>query len=118
MPNDQLFLLPAGFADPAHGPGMYHCTDCARIEGLLSYFPQLRSQLTVAYVDFPRPREQLIALLGEPHQNCPTLVVHNATGAHAHLLQRSPITGQSFCTGAHEISAYLQATYNVSAAHT
>ena len=118
MPSDQLFLLPAGFADLAHGPGTYHCIDCARIEGLLSYFPHLREQLTVAYVDFPRPREQLIALLGEPHQNCPTLVVHNATGTHAHLLQRSPITGQSYCTGAHDISAYLHAEYTVSAAHT
>ena len=118
MPNDQLFLLPAGFADPAYGPGTYHCTDCARIEGLLSYFPPLRSQLTVAYIDFPRPREQLIALLGEPHQNCPTLVVHNATDTHAHLLQRSPNTGQSYCTGAHDISAYLHAEYTVSAAHT
>ena len=118
MPSDQLFLLPAGFADLAHGPGTYHCIDCARIEGLLSYFPHLREQLTVAYVDFPRPREQLIALLGEPHQNCPTLVVHNGSGTHAHLLQRSPITGQSYCTGAHDISAYLHAEYTVSAAHT
>lgn len=118
MPNDQLFLLPAGFADPAHGPGLYHCTDCARITGLLSYFPDLRTQLTVDYVDFPRPRPPLVELLGEPYQNCPTLVVHSATSAHAHLLQVSPITGRSYCTGADDISAYLQAAYSVSAAHT
>ena len=56
MLHDQLFLLRADFADPAFGPGAYHCTDCARIEGLLSYFPRLRTQLDVTYVDLPRPR--------------------------------------------------------------
>ena len=65
MPNDQLFLLRADFADPALGPGAYHCTDCARIEGLLSYFPALRTQLDVTYVDLPRPRAGIVALLGE-----------------------------------------------------
>ncbi|WP_411281694.1 DUF3088 family protein [Gemmatimonas sp.] len=115
MPNHQLFLLPAGFDDPAFGPGTYHCTDCARIEGLLSYFPELRTQLTVVYVDFPRPRAQLIELLGEPHQNCPTLVVHDPTDAH--LLQVSSITGQHYCTGADDITTYLHAAFGVSVAH-
>lgn len=117
MPNDQLFLLRADFADPALGPGTYHCTDCARIEGLLSYFPRLRTQLDVTYVDLPRPRADIVALVGEANQNCPVLVVLNAPGDHAALLRVSAETGQRYCTGADAITAYLQAVYGVSAAH-
>ncbi len=117
MSNDQLFLLPAGFADPAVGPGTYHCTDCARIEGLLSYFPALRAQLAVYYVDFPRPRAPLVELLGEAHQDCPMLVVRNATEAQRPLLRVSQTTGQLYCSGADEITAYLSALYGVSATH-
>ena len=117
MPHDQLFLLRADFADPALGPGAYHCTDCARIEGLLSYFPQLRTQLDVTYVDFPRPRAGIVALLGHAYQNCPVLVVVNARPEHAALLRESGDTGQRYCTGADDITAYLHAAYGVSAAH-
>ncbi len=117
MPRDQLFLLRADFADPALGPGAYHCTDCARIEGLLSYFPTLRTRLDVTYVDLPRPRAAIVELLGEPHQNCPVLVVLNAADDHAALLRESAETGRRYCTGADEITAYLQAVYGVSAAH-
>ena len=117
MPNDQLFLLRADFADPAFGPGAYHCTDCARIEGLLSYFPALRTQLDVTYVDLPRPRAGIVALLGEAYQNCPVLVVLRAPGDHTALLRVSPDTGQRYCTGADDIAAYLHAAHGVSAAH-
>lgn len=117
MPNDQLFLLSADFADPALGPGAYHCTGCARIEGLLSYFPQLRTQLDVTYVDFPRPRAGIVALLGEPYQNCPVLVVMQVADENAALLRESPDTGRRYCTGADDITAYLHAVYGVSAAH-
>jgi hypothetical protein len=117
MPNDQLFLLRPDFADPALGPGAYHCTDCARIEGLLSYFPSLRSQLDVTYVDLPRPRAAIVALLGEAYQNCPVLVVLHARVEHAPLLRESAVTGQRYCTGADDITAYLHAVYGVSAAH-
>jgi hypothetical protein len=117
MPHDQLFLLRADFADPALGPGTYHCTDCARIEGLLSYFPTLRTQLDVTYVDLPRPRAGIVALLGAANQNCPVLVVLRAPEDHAVLLRESAETGQRYCTGADDITAYLHAAYGVSAAH-
>ena len=117
MPHDQLFLLRADFADPALGPGAYHCTDCARIEGLLSYFPSLRTQLDVTYVDLPRPRAAIVELLGPAYQNCPVLVVLHARVEHAPLLRDSAVTGRRYCTGADEITAYLQAAHGVSAAH-
>ena len=86
MPHDQLFLLRADFADPALGPGAYHCTDCARIEGLLSYFPQLRTQLDVTYVDLPRPRAPIVELLGPEYQNCPVLSKTNVQASRYWIL--------------------------------
>lgn len=118
MPHNQLFRLRADFADPAVGPGAYHCTDCARREGLLSYLPALRTQITVKYVDLPRLRTGIVALLGEAYQNCPVLVVLHARPEHAALLRERTDTRQRYCTGADDITAYLlQAAYGVSAAH-
>ena len=85
--------------------------------GLLSYFPTLRTQLDATFVDLPRPRAPIVELLGPAYQNCPVLVVLDPRPEHAALLRESPDTGRRYCTGADEITAYLQAAYGVSAAH-
>jgi len=114
--KDQLFLLPGAFPDPAIGSGSFHCIDCARIEGLLSYQPSLRTQIDVHYIPHARPRVELVALLGESYQNCPTLVVASGRRASA-LLERSSVTGRLHCTGADAVTAYLVAVYGVSSPH-
>ncbi|WP_109700461.1 DUF3088 family protein [Chitinophaga deserti] len=72
----QLFLLKPDFRDeklaPAHQT--YYCPECAWVEGILHYYPSLRSHMEVIYVDFPRPRPALEAVLGSQHQSCPALV--------------------------------------------
>ena len=113
--RDQLFLLPPTFPDPAVGPGNFHCIECARIEGLLSYQPELRTQLDVQRIPHARPRVALIQLLGEPYQNCPTLVL--ASPSASTLARRSSVTGRHYCTGVVEVTAYLVAVYGVSAPH-
>jgi hypothetical protein len=40
----------------------------------LSYQPALRTEIDVQRIPHARPRLALIQLLGEPHQNCPTLI--------------------------------------------
>ena len=117
MSKDQLFLLPPAFPDPALGPGTFHCIECARLEGLLSYQPALRTQIDVHHIPHARPRAALIALLGEAHQNCPTLVVGSTSPAMTALVTRSPVTGRDYCTGVDAITAYLVAVYGVSAPH-
>ncbi len=72
MEKDILFLLTGAF--DADGSGPWFCPDCAPIEGILTYFPELRGQLDIRYVDFPRPRGAMTALVGEAHQGCPTLL--------------------------------------------
>jgi hypothetical protein len=113
--RDQLFLLPAAFLDPAVGPGTFHCIECARIEGLLSYQPELRAQIDVRHVPHARPRAALVELLGEPFQNCPALVI--ASPGSSTPARRSSVTGRHYCTGADEVTAYLVAVYGLSAPH-
>jgi hypothetical protein len=117
MTKDQLFLLPGSFLDPSAGSGTFHCMECARVEGLLSYQPALRAQLDVRYANFARPRHEIIELLGEPHQGCPTLVVASPSSANLGLVQKSSVTGNYFCAGVDAITAYLIAAYGASSPH-
>ena len=66
MERDTLFLLKEAFVDGGGQP--YFCPDCATVNGVLSYFPALRHDLDVRYVDFQRPRSEIVALLDEAHQ--------------------------------------------------
>lgn len=70
--KDILFLLPPSFDVDGQGP--WFCPDCAPVEGLLANYPLLKGELDIRYVDFPRPRAAMVALAGEAHQGCPTLL--------------------------------------------
>jgi hypothetical protein len=77
---EKLFLIKPDFQDLNRGDGKsYFCPDCAMIEGLLSFYPRLRSELEVNYVDFTRPRKVLVELVGEANQSCPVLVLDDGT---------------------------------------
>lgn len=72
MTKDVLFLLPPAFDVAGEGP--WFCPDCAPIEGLLANFPLLKGALDIRYVGrFERPRREMVKMLGEAHQGCPTL---------------------------------------------
>ena len=77
---DTLFLLTPGFTDSVRdGEGKkYYCPDCAFLEGVLGCCPALRTQLDIRYVAYPRPRRDIVALVGEAHQGCPNLVLDPA----------------------------------------
>lgn len=74
---DILFLLKANFLDKNRDNNNknYYCPDCAFLEGVLSYYPELRKQLDIRYIDFPKPRKEIVALVGEEHQGCPNLIL-------------------------------------------
>jgi len=71
--KDQLFLMNPGFTNAGLGP--FYCGDSVPVEGLLSFFPSLRTAVDVTYVDFPRPRQPIVDLIGEEHQSVPVLVL-------------------------------------------
>src|SRR4051794_32468069 len=71
--KDRLFLLRPGFYNVGLGP--LYCTESLPVEGLLSFFPQLRQLIEVHYLEFPRPRQPLAKLLGAGHQGVPVLIL-------------------------------------------
>lgn len=73
--RDRLYLLDPSFADPAYPDRTFYCRDCITIDGLLARFPTKATMLEVIRVPYPRPRAEVIAAVGEAHQNLPLLVL-------------------------------------------
>ncbi len=73
MKKPLLFLLRAN--SRADRPEGWYCPDCALVEGVLGYYPQLRTAIDVRYVDFGRPRQPIVELIGEQHQDSPCLLL-------------------------------------------
>jgi hypothetical protein len=113
--NDTLFLLKHDFPD---GPGQpFYCPECAQINGVLHYYPQLRHVLEVRYVDFPRPRPEVVALIGEANQSCPVLVLGEAAGKAPDGVTVREHAGRRFVSGAEDIGNYLAAVYGSGRPH-
>ena len=75
----KLFLLKPGFTDSnADNEGkLYYCPQCAMIEGVIKYYPQLEERIEIHHVDFKRPRPAVIEIIGEENQSCPVLIIDN-----------------------------------------
>lgn len=73
--RDRLYLLDPQFDDPAWPGRSFYCRDCVTIDGLLARFPDKASELEVIRIPYPRPRDAVIAVVGEAHQNLPLLVL-------------------------------------------
>jgi hypothetical protein len=115
MARDVLFLLKEDFQD---GPGApYYCPDCAQITGVLAYFPKLRHQLDIRYVDFAKPRNVIVSLLSEQHQGCPVLILDQPPAMDALAYLTGQINGKSFISGAKAIGSYWAYQYGVSRPH-
>lgn len=75
MQRDILFLLTPGFTDPALPGQDFYCWSCALMEGVLASFPSLGKNLDVRRIAFPRPRDEVIALIGAANQSLPVLIL-------------------------------------------
>lgn len=73
----KLFLLKPDFTDKSIDDNKkFYCPQNAMIEGIISYYPRLKEILEIIYVDFERPRQKLVELVGEENQSCPNLVIN------------------------------------------
>lgn len=73
--RDTLFLLRPGFPDAAYPGQVFYCWHCALMEGVLASFPDLAQRLEVVRVDFPRPRADVVAVVGAENQSLPLLLL-------------------------------------------
>ena len=90
--KDILFLLSGDFA--ADGADHWFCPDCAPIEGLLAYYPELKGQLDIRYVDFARPRQAMTALVDAAVEQAKARVDH--ARSRLRLLSPAALVEQGF----------------------
>ena len=109
--KDQLFLLKPGFFNATLGP--LYCGDSVAVEGMLSFFPQLRELVDVHYIDFPRPRAELVSLLGEDRQSVPVLIVRNSRPITDKGILPQQANGERFFDNERLIRRYLSAHYEL-----
>ena len=111
MNKDKLFLLKPDFRTADGGP--FYCPDCALVEGVLSYYPQLRHKIDVEYLDFPKPRAALVAALGTEHQGCPTLILAPGRRVLDASLEVHEANGKRFIVNQAHIRQYLSAMFGI-----
>lgn len=114
--NMQLYLLKPDFNDFNLQPQerLYFCPSCATVSGMLGYYPQLRGQIEVIYVDFQRPRPALVELLGEANQSSPVLVLDQPAPEFGSVQAES---GKWFINQPEVILEYLSAKFKVGFPH-
>lgn len=109
MKKHTLFMLNPWHEEDGSGP--YYCPDCGVIEGFLYYSPHIREEVEIIVVDFPRPRNKIVELLGLEHQDSPVLVLADDMPKHTEGIQ-SMSTGRKFINDPIEICNFLAATQN------
>jgi Protein of unknown function (DUF3088) len=115
MNRDRLYLLKPDFVDNSNGP--YFCSGCAQMLGLLEFYPALKPQIEVRWLDFARPRPELIDLLGQENQSCPVLALKESPKGLPSNLAVHQAKGCSFVEGADEIATYLAHVHGIGIPH-
>jgi hypothetical protein len=109
-----LFLLKPGFYNDKGGP--FFCPNCAMVEGFLKYAPEVENHLDVRRIDFPRPRKEIVELIGATNQGCPVLVLEEV-GELPVEANRSKETGKAYISGSTQICEFLGRTFGVAKPH-
>ncbi len=107
--KDILFLMQPGFFNAQLGP--LYCGDSAAVEGMLSFFPQLREIIEVRYAAFPWPRTELVEMLGEDHQAIPVLVLAPDRRIKDGGVTPGKARGRRYLDKEHVIRRYLSSQY-------
>ena len=115
MSKDKLYLLKPDFMDGEEGP--FYCPHSIPVEGLLSYYPQLREKLEVFYLDFPRPRQHIIDQIGEENQSLPVIILASGENLPASSAGLQTYEGKYFINDEALIRAYLSAKHGLGVSH-
>lgn len=113
--KDQLFLLSPGFTDDA-GQGPFYCGDSVPVEGLLSFFPALRSEVDVKYIDFPKPRADVVRAIGAENQSMPVLILEGSAAPDDAEFNVKTALGNRFIDSEADIRRYLSSRHGIATA--
>ncbi|PPU43909.1 hypothetical protein XcyCFBP4188_09755 [Xanthomonas hortorum pv. cynarae] len=109
-----LLLLEHDFEDPSFAGQRFFCRHGLLLEGALSGIDGLRDRLEVRRVGFPRPRRDVIGLVGESDQSLPKLVL--PSGVHSTHASGEHATRQ-YVSGSEPILATLAELYAIPQLH-
>ncbi|GAM97284.1 hypothetical protein U91I_00909 [alpha proteobacterium U9-1i] len=112
MQRDILFLLSAPFEDKGEP---WFCASCAMLEGALFANPHWSELIDVRRVAYPRPRDEVIALIGVENQSLPVLVLPE--GAPVPAEAKIAANGRAFLDDPKAISRHLVAIYGGAGPH-
>jgi len=112
--RDTLFVLRPGFDD---GGTIYFCPYSAQVIGFLTYYPGLRATLELVEIEFPKPRRELVDLVGEAHQAAPLLVLGGEPERPVANVHIGEANGRKFVEKTIEILRYLAVTRGVPLPH-
>jgi hypothetical protein len=115
MNRDVLFVLRPGFTDRG---ARWFCPYSAQVIGFLAYYPQVRATIELCELEFARPRQPIVLLVGEEHQAAPLLVL--AAGAEPPAIADVTVgeaRGRRFVEKTIEILRYLAATRGLPGPH-
>ena len=113
LSRDTLFIIKAPFEDAAL-EGTWFCTSCATMEGALLANPHWATHIGVKRMPFPRPRHEMIVLIGEANQSMPVLVLADGSTPPADAKE---FEGRHFLDEPKPITRYLAATYGGAGPH-
>ena len=107
MTSDTLFLLAPGFFDNERRE---YCPECAEMWGLLSYFSAIKESVNIMYQPITKPRADIVALLGDKNQNCPTLLLSDESPLYDNcgIMRKN---GHRFINNACDIGKYYAQRY-------
>lgn len=107
--KDRLFLLKPDFSDAGF---KQFCSECAMVEGMLSFYPQIRDNLDIKYIHFTRPRPDIVAELGPENQSAPVIVLADpASAKKAQNVKPKTSNGKTFIADPYEVCEYLAGAY-------
>ena len=108
--KDKLFLMKPGFKNAGLGP--FYCGDSVPLEGLISFFPKLRDGVEISYLDFPRPRQAIVDLIGDEHQSVPVIVLADNAEV-PNDIETKTSDGRRFIADEKRIRQYLSLSYDL-----
>lgn len=111
---DKLFLLKSPFQDPQYPDRTFFCWHCALIEGVLAMHPYLHQKLEVTRLEWPRPRTEVISLVGSENQSLPLLVLSEGKRSKH---QTGVWQNRSFVSDKDAILQYLAEEYGIPEVH-
>ena len=111
--RDTLFVIRAPFEDPELS-GTGFCTSCATIEGMLLANPHWATHIDVKRSAYPRPRTDVISMIGEDYQSMPVLVLAAGSTPPAEAKEAD---GVFFLDEPKPIARYLAAAYGGAGPH-